>query len=172
MDIKLKYSYLIILLGLLAFMNLACSTSVEAENEMDSAKVEPSALEEVVKEEKQEIAQTPIVLSEEQFRLRVMDFMSNEPRFKGEKPCAIDFYADWCRPCKILAPIFEKMAGKYGDKVNFYKVNVDYSPNISAAYGVTSIPTLFFYDRNGTLYKIMGLPSEEELENTIKAIAQ
>ena len=172
MNKMLKYGLFVILFGVLACVNLACNTSAEAKNETDVsvAEVQELAYEEVANDEMQETEHKPIVISEEQFKQLVVDFTSNNVKFKGKKPCVIDFYADWCRPCKMLAPTLEKIAEKYGNDVNFYKVNVDFCKNLSAAYGITNIPTLFFYDKKGTLYKMVGVPSEEELENAIKTI--
>ena len=112
------------------------------------------------------------MLSEEQFKQGVVDYTSSEKKFKGKKPCVIDFYADWCRPCRIFAPTFEKMAEKYGDKMNFYKVNVDYCKSLSAAYNITAIPTLFFFDKKGALTRVQGVPSEEEFENFLKTFVK
>jgi len=167
MNIKLKRCLFVILLGMFACVYVACNSSREAENVPDEQ--EP-VYEQTIKEEPQAMPQKPMLISQEQFRLLVEDFTVSDKRFKGEKPCVIDFYADWCRPCKMLAPLFESMAEKYGDKVNFYKINVDYCQNLCAAYNITGIPALFFYDKEGRLSKIMGIPSEEELEDAINTI--
>ena len=59
---------------------------------------------------------------------------------KGEKPVVCDFYADWCGPCKMLAPVMEDMSGKFKDSAEFVKVNVDDNPELSVRYGIMSIP--------------------------------
>ena len=59
---------------------------------------------------------------------------------KGEKPVVCDFYADWCGPCKMLAPVMEDMSGKFKDSAEFVKVNVDNNPELSVRYGIMSIP--------------------------------
>ena len=167
---KFKNSYLVILFGLLASVHLACNPWGEMKSEADTDA--SPASDEVAKEKTLENAQKPIVLSEEQFSQLVADFTTSKKQFKGSKPCIIDFYADWCRPCKMLAPLFEEMAGKYGDKIDFYKVDFDACPNISAAYKINIIPVLFFYDKNGAFHQKMGVPSEEELENILKTMLE
>jgi len=174
MNIRFKYSFWAFLLGLLTCVNFACSPSVSGENEASQNMTNTQVFRPVsmVEVETQGVSQKPIVLSEMQYKQLVVDFTTSDKKFKGEKPCVIDFYAEWCRPCKILAPTFEKMAEKYGDQVNFYKVDVDNCKNLSAAYSIISIPTLFFFDKKGMLNRAMGVPSEEELENAIMAIMQ
>ena len=173
MNIPLRHRFFVIV-GLLVCVHVACNSSAETPNDKGAIRVEVQAspAAEAQKEKPQEAPPKPITLSEEQYRQWVADFTSGEKKFIGKKPCVVDFYADWCRPCRILAPTFEKMAEKYGNKVNFYKVNVDYCKSLSAAYNITNIPTLFFYDKKGTLSRMLGVPSEEELENAIGTIMQ
>ena len=174
MNKVLKNSVLVFSLGVLGCVNLACNTSVEAKNGNNLSKIEMQVLNSdlIMEADSQKTAHKPMVLSEEQFAKLVVDFTSTDKKFKGKKPCVIDFYADWCRPCRFFAPTFEKMAEKYGDKVNFYKVNTDDCKKLSAAYSITNIPTLFFFDKKGTLRRAVGAPSEEEFENAIKTIMQ
>ena len=172
MDKRMKYSLLAFALGLVVCVSFACSPSVSGENEahqmMNNTQVFVS--EPVVVAEVEKGTHKPIALSEMQYKQLVADFTTSDKKFKGEKPCVIDFWAEWCRPCRILAPTFEKMAEKYGDQVNFYKIEVDYCRNLSAAYNITAIPTLFFFDKKGTLNRVTGVPSEEELENAVKVM--
>jgi thioredoxin len=171
MNRKCKYGFAF-LFGWLVYANMACNTSVEAKSEENAsvAEMQESVSVQVATAETEQTAIKPVVLSEEQFKQLVVDFTSSNQNFKGEKPCVIDFYADWCRPCKALVPIFEKMAEKYGDEINFYKVNVDDCKKLSAVYNVRAIPTLFFFNKKGTLTQMVGRPSEEEIENAITAI--
>jgi thioredoxin 1 len=64
----------------------------------------------------------------------------------ADKPVFVDFYADWCGPCKMAAPIIEKLAQKYDDKVSFYKLNVDENQTVPSKYGVMSIPAVFIFE--------------------------
>lgn len=88
--------------------------------------------------------------------------------YKGATPCIIDFYAEWCRPCMQLKPITEKFAEKYKGKLIIYKVNVDKAQDICQALNIESIPTLFFIKPNAQPGKMVGAPSEEELEQVIE----
>ncbi len=109
-----------------------------------------------------------IALTAEEFRDRVTDI---DPelglRYKGQTPCIVDFYADWCRPCMGLKPITEKLAAKYKGKLIIYKVNVDKAPEICQSLGINSIPTLYFFKPNAQPGKMVGAPSEAELEKVI-----
>lgn len=85
------------------------------------------------------------VLTTEQFKEKVFDFEANtEWSFKGDKPAVIDFYADWCGPCKMVAPILEELSQEYDGKIDIYKVNTDEQQQLSAAFGIQSIPSILF----------------------------
>jgi len=172
MDKKIRYSRWAFVLCVCTCVNFACSSSVSGENETHQgmANTQVFVPESVVSAEAEKVSYKPIALSETQYKHLVADFTTSDKKFKSEKPCVIDFWAEWCRPCRMLAPTFEKMTEKYGDKVNFYKIDVDYCRNLAVAYNITAIPTLFFYDKKGTFYSVKGVPSEEELENAVKAI--
>ena len=169
MSIMFRYSFVWVLFLGAGCAIAACGTSGKTKNKAELSGID--AQEPVAEAITQETTYKPMPLSEEQFRQRVADFTSNDKKFKGKKPCVIDFYADWCRPCRIFAPIFEKTAEKYGDKVNFYKIDVDICKKLATAYNITAIPTLFFFDKNGTLNQMVGVPSEEDFEEIVKAMA-
>jgi thioredoxin len=111
----------------------------------------------------------PISITSEQFITLVADY-HKEWKYVGKKPCVVDFYADWCRPCRMMEPAFAKVAEKYADKVNFYKINVDYNKDISNAYQITGIPTLFFCSTNGKLTRISGYLTEEQITEKVEMI--
>lgn len=110
------------------------------------------------------------VLTEEQYRISVEDFTTEEWEYLGEGPAIVDFYADWCGPCRRLAPIMEELAGKYDGKVRFYKVNVDNARKLSAAYGIRSIPSVLFIPAEGEPQMNVGLMSEEEFSEKIEEL--
>jgi thioredoxin len=90
--------------------------------------------------------------------------------FNGKIPAIVDFYADWCGPCKRVAPILDKLAKKYAGKINFYKVDVDAERDLAAAHGIQSIPTMFFYPMKGDPKVVQGAMGEEQLEDAIQKI--
>ncbi len=91
---------------------------------------------------------------------------------KGGKPFVLDFYADWCGPCRSLLPTVEKLAKEYSGEVDIVKVNVDKQKALAAKFGVRSIPALFFLRGNKVKHKIQGLASEHELRKKIVALAK
>lgn len=68
-------------------------------------------------------------------------------KYNGKKPCVVDFYATWCKPCAAMAPIYEALAKEYGDRINFYKVDVDVLKDLSIYWGITGIPTFIFCNK-------------------------
>ncbi len=88
--------------------------------------------------------------------------------YKGKKPCIVDFYADWCRPCKMLSPILEELYREYKGKIIVYKVNVDEQKALASQYGISSIPTLFLFPVNKKPTSIKGFVGKEELKKYIE----
>jgi thioredoxin 1 len=91
-----------------------------------------------------------IQLTSQEFREKIFDYEANkEWDYQGEVPAIVDFYADWCGPCKMVAPILEQLSEEYEGRLIIYKVNTDMEPELSGAFGIQSIPTLLFVDSNG-----------------------
>ena len=88
---------------------------------------------------------------------------------ESDKPVVVDFWAEWCGPCKMAAPIFESLAEKYGDKVKFAKLNIDEQGELAVMNRVMSIPTFIVFDGGKAVDRMIGLSSEEELEEFITA---
>lgn len=87
----------------------------------------------------------PEHLNKETFLAKVFNFEENkEWKYEGDKPAIIDFYADWCGPCKMVAPILEEIDEEYGDKLNVYKIDTDKEQELAMAFGIQSIPSLLF----------------------------
>jgi len=83
------------------------------------------------------------VLTSEEFKSQIFDFSKNSDwTFTGKMPKIIDFYADWCGPCRMLSPILEDVTQKYLGKVNIFKVDTEASQNVAAAFGIRGIPSL------------------------------
>jgi len=87
------------------------------------------------------------------------------------KPVFLDFWADWCGPCRMLGPTFERMAEKYSEHVTFAKVNVDELPDIANKFSVRSIPTLILLQGGNVVEKLVGLRSEHELAQVLDRVA-
>lgn len=84
-------------------------------------------------------------LTKATFLEKVFNFEENkEWKFEGEVPAIIDFYADWCGPCKTIAPILEQLSEEYGGKINIYKIDTEAEQELSAAFGIRSIPSMLF----------------------------
>ena len=93
-----------------------------------------------------------IHLTKAEFLSKVANYEANPTEWKylGDKPCIIDFYASWCGPCKMIAPILDELAADYAGKVSIVKVNVDENQESPAKFGIRGIPTLLLF-KNGTL---------------------
>lgn len=103
------------------------------------------------------------------FKEKVFDYESKkEWEFKGDKPAIIDFYADWCGPCKMVAPIFEELSNEF-QEVDIYKVDTEAEPQLSAMFGIRSIPSILFIPTDGRqpMMQAGALP-KNALEDIIK----
>jgi len=101
-------------------------------------------------------------LTKETFLNKVFNYEKNkEWKFEGTKPCIIDFYADWCGPCKMVAPVLEDLAKDFDGKLDVYKVNTEEELELSAAFGIRSIPSFLFVPAQGQPQMALGaLPKE------------
>ncbi|MDO4692860.1 MAG: thioredoxin domain-containing protein [Porphyromonadaceae bacterium] len=105
-------------------------------------------------------------------RQNIFDYKENPTKFvfKGKRPAILDFYADWCPPCRALSPKLTDLAKKYKGEIDIYKINVDDEGDLAKFFGVKSIPMLLFIPMEGTPIQTLGNLSVEELEQTVAKI--
>ena len=89
----------------------------------------------------------------------------------SDKPVLVDFWAEWCGPCRMVGPVVEEIAQEYGDKAVIGKVNVDEAPNLSAKFGVRSIPMLVFMKDGAAKDSVVGVQSKDALMKRLAALA-
>jgi len=107
-------------------------------------------------------------LTKETFVEKVFNFEANKDwKFEGDLPCIIDFYADWCGPCKMVAPVLEELSKEYNGKINIYKVDTEDQQELSSAFGIRSIPSMLFCPKEGQPQMAVGALPKDSL---IKAI--
>lgn len=113
-----------------------------------------------------------IQLTAAEFSKRVADLNApgGEWKFLGDKPAIIDFYADWCGPCKMIAPILEELAVEYNGRINIYKVNTESESELAAAFGIRSIPSLLFIPMEGEPQMARGAMPKDALREIIDEV--
>jgi thioredoxin len=94
---------------------------------------------------------SPVHITNDDFIKLIMDYRANPETwiYAGKKPCLVDFYADWCAPCRITSPILEELSKEYAGKINIYKVNIDKERELASLFNVQSIPTFLFCPMEG-----------------------
>ncbi len=107
-------------------------------------------------------------LTKQTFLEKVFNYEQNSDwKFEGELPCIIDFYADWCGPCKMVAPILEELSEEYKGKINIYKINTEQEQELAGAFGIRSIPSLLFVPKNAQPQMAMGALPKETFKQVI-----
>jgi len=110
-------------------------------------------------------------LTKESFKEKVFNFEANkEWKFEGTVPAIIDFYADWCGPCKMVAPILEELQKEYGDKLNIFKVNTEEQQELSSMFGIQSIPSILFVPLDGQPQMAMGALPKDTFKSAINDV--
>ncbi len=117
------------------------------------------------------------LLNTEDFKKRVFDYTTKtEWEFAGDKPAIIDFYADWCGPCKMVAPVLEELSTEFEGKIDIFKVDTEAEQELSAAFGIRSIPSMLFIPMNDAPKMQAGaLPKnaiKEIIEKELLAVAE
>lgn len=113
-----------------------------------------------------------IHLTKSEFLAKVADYETspNEWKYLGDRPAVIDFYASWCGPCKMIAPILEELAAEYGDSISIYKINTEEEQELAAAFGIQSIPTLLFVPMEGAPQMAQGAMPKNALKEAIDKV--
>ncbi len=107
-------------------------------------------------------------LTTEEFKAKVFDYVKNkEWKYAGDKPCIVDFYADWCGPCKMIAPVLDELSQKYAGKLDIYKIDTDREQDLAAAFGIQSIPSMLFIPMTGKPQMSQGALPKDTLEKAI-----
>lgn len=110
-------------------------------------------------------------LTNETFKEKIFNYEANkEWKFEGSTPAIIDFYADWCGPCKVVAPILEELKAEYGDKLDIFKVNTEEQQELSSVFGIQSIPSLLFIPKEGQPQMAMGALPKETFKQAISEV--
>ncbi|MFZ4520640.1 MAG: thioredoxin [Bacteroidales bacterium] len=111
-------------------------------------------------------------LTAESFQKLVWDYKSSPKdwKFIGDQPCIIDFYADWCRPCKMVAPIMDELSKEYAGKVRIYKVNTDEQKELAALFNINSIPAVLFIPKSGKPQMSVGAQQKPAFVDMIRNV--
>lgn len=108
-----------------------------------------------------------VKISQEEFAKDYFNYKDTTAVFKGKVPVIVDCYADWCGPCKRLAPILEELNEEYAGKIRIVKINVDENRDMAQRLGVRNIPTMFFFVKNEKPARTMGLLPKEQIKEII-----
>ncbi|HNS17208.1 MAG TPA: thioredoxin [Bacteroidales bacterium] len=110
-------------------------------------------------------------LTKDTFLKKIFNYEENQEwKFEGKLPCVIDFYADWCGPCKMVAPILEELSKEYDGKIDIYKVNTEDEQELSSVFGIRSIPSMLFCPMNGQPQMAVGALPKNSLRQAIDDI--
>jgi len=110
-------------------------------------------------------------LTKQTFLDKVFNYEVNkEWKFEGELPAIIDFFADWCGPCKMVTPILEELSAEYAGKINIYKIDTEAEQELAAAFNIRSIPSMLFIPMNGQPQMAVGALPKDALKNAISEV--
>lgn len=138
------------------------SITIGCKNTTNVKQNTPNKSEEVTQQAKSNLG--TIHLTKAKFIEKVWDYESSPDKwaYKGDKPCIIDFYADWCGPCKIAAPILEELAVEYKNEIYVYKIDTDQEKELARAFGISSIPAFLYCPANGKPQMTAGIGQTPE----------
>ena len=105
------------------------------------------------------------------FKEKVFNYdEASEWTYKGDKPAIIDFYADWCGPCKMVAPVLEELSEEYKDQVDIFKVDTDSEQELAGAFGIQSIPSILFIPMNDKPQMAAGALPKDQIQKAISEV--
>lgn len=111
------------------------------------------------------------LLNKREFKQKIYDYtLSKDWDYKGERPVVIDFYADWCKPCKVVAPILSQLSEEYQGQVDFYKLNTEKDQAVAKHFGISSIPTIMFIPLEGKPFVARGAQPKMFLKRNVEKI--
>ncbi len=126
----------------------------------------------VLTDNKQTKTMGTIHLTKEEFLKKVVNYETNpnEWKYLGDKPCIVDFYASWCGPCKMIAPILEELAKEYDGQIYIYKIDTEQEQELAGAFGIRSIPTLLFVPMEGKPQMAQGAMPKQGFKDAIEDV--
>ncbi|MEE4114685.1 MAG: thioredoxin domain-containing protein [Marinilabiliaceae bacterium] len=150
----MKKSYLTLAVLILSFSLISCGNNTASAEGVKKDKSEPGT----------EGGEKSIHLTKSEFLEKVFNYEKNseEWKFEGDIPCIVDFYADWCQPCKIAGPILEELAVEYEGRINVYKIDTEKERELAAAFGIRSIPTFMLCPKEGQPQVFSGIGQTPE----------
>ena len=171
----MKKKIILYMVTALAIVGCSSQKGKASKQELYAPKQEQNALQQIgTKSSKDKSSANGRVnyLTTADFKQKVMDYEAHPQEwvFAGQRPVVIDFYATWCRPCKMMSPIVEQLAKQYAGKIDFYKVDIDQDPELASVFGIQSIPTFLFIPMKGKPTAQMGMMEKEEMETVINSL--
>ena len=110
-------------------------------------------------------------LTKDDFLKKVFNYEQNQDwKFEGDKPAIIDFYADWCQPCKIVSPILDELSEEFAGQIDFYKVDTEIEQELAAIFGIRSIPSILFIPTNDRPQMAVGALPKDTLKQAIAEV--